>query len=143
MLERKFWIDYEKNIRSHWNELFKEMMDYSYGIALLDKDSEEKKIRREKITEVKKLMEEEDKRIKPELDRLIKEHSKWFVDTSGIDDLINLGDYISAYNLREDEQEQCNKMIQKLLSSDSTLYDRYVQWQGDDEYIRDFNDNGE
>ena len=140
--QRKFWIDYE-NIRSHWNELFKEMMQRSTGLGLLDKESEERKIRHKEINEIHKLMKEEDKRIKPELDSLSKEHSKWFIDTSDIDDLINLGDYISAYNLREDDQRQCDEMIQKLLSSDNTLYDRYVQWQGDDEYIRDFNDNGE
>ena len=83
-------------------------------------------------------MDEENKRIKPELNELSKKHSRWFVDTSDIDDLINLGDYISAYNLEMDEQEQCKEMIQKLLNSDSTLYDRYVKWQGSDEYIKEF-----
>ena len=30
----------------------------------------------------------------------------------------------------------CGK--QKLLNSDSNLYDRYVKWQGSDEYIKEF-----
>ena len=135
--QRQYWEKYE-NIHSHWNELFKESMHYFTGIGLLDKDSEERKMRREKIEEIHKLMDEENKRIKPELNELSKKHSRWFVDTSDIDDLINLGDYISAYNLEIDEQEQCKEMIQKLLNSDSTLYDRYVKWQGSDEYIKEF-----
>ena len=135
--QRQYWEKYE-NIHSHWNELFKESMHYFTGIGLLDKDSEERKMRREKIEEIHKLMDEENKRIKPELNELSKKHSRWFVDTSDIDDLINLGDYISAYNLEMDEQEQCKEMIQKLLNSDSTLYDRYVKWQGSDEYIKEF-----
>ena len=135
--QRQYWEKYE-NIHSHWNELFKESMHYFTGIGLLDKDPEERKMRREKIEEIHKLMDEENKRIKPELNELSKKHSRWFVDTSDIDDLINLGDYISAYNLEMDEQEQCKEMIQKLLNSDSTLYDRYVKWQGSDEYIKEF-----
>lgn len=135
--QRQYWEKYE-NIHSHWNELFKESMHYFTGIGLLDKDSEERKMRREKIEEIHKLMDEENKRIKPELNELSKKHSRWFVDTSDIDDLINLGDYISAYNLEMDEQEQCKEMIQRLLNSDSTLYDRYVKWQGSDEYIKEF-----
>lgn len=135
--QRKYWEERE-NIRSHWNELFKESMDYFAGIGLLDKDSEEKKMRLTKIEEIHKLMDEEEKRIMPETDRLNKEHSKWFIDTSGIDDLIHLGDYISAYNLRDNDKEQCKEMIQKLLSSDSNLYDRYVEWQDSDEYIKKF-----
>ena len=135
--QRQYWEKYE-NIHSHWDELFKESMYYFTGIGLLDKDSEEIKMRREKIEEIHKLMDEENKRIKPELNELSKKHSRWFVDTSDIDDLINLGDYISAYNLEMDEQEQCKEMIQKLLNSDSTLYDRYVKWQGSDEYIKEF-----
>ena len=113
-------------------------MEYFTGIGLLEKDSEEKKIRMAKIEEIHKLMDEEEKRIMPETDRLNKEHSKWFVDTSDIDDLIHLGDYISAYNLRDNDKAQCKEMIQKLLSSDSNLYDRYVEWQDSDEYIREF-----
>ena len=74
----------------------------------------------------------------PETDRLDKECSKWLIDTSGIDDLICLGDYISAYNLRDNDKEQCNEVIQKLLSSDSNLYDRYVGWQDSDKYIKEF-----
>ena len=83
-------------------------------------------------------MDEEEKRIKPEIDKLNKEHSRWFVDTSDIDDLIHLGEYISAYSIRDDDKEQCKEMIQKLLCSDSSLYDRYIKWQGSDKYIKDF-----
>ena len=113
-------------------------MDYFTGIGLLDKDSEEKKMRCEKIEKIHKLMDEEENRIKPELDKLNEDHFKWFIDTSDIADLICLGDYISAYSLRDNDKEQCKEMIQKLLSSDSNLYDRYVEWQGSDEYIREF-----
>ena len=135
--QRKYWIDRE-NIRSHWNELFKESMNYFTGIGLLDKDSEEKKMRLTKIEEIHKLMDEEEKRIKPEIDKLNKEHSRWFVDTSDIDDLIHLGEYISAYSIRDNDKEQCMEMIQKLLNSDSSSYDRYIKWQGSDEYIKEF-----
>ena len=74
----------------------------------------------------------------PEIDALNKEHFKWFIDTSGIDDLIYLGECISAYNLRNNDKEECKEMIQKLLSSDSNLYDRYVEWQDSDEYVKEF-----
>ena len=135
--QRKYWEERE-NIRNHWNELFKESMHYFTGIGLLEKDSEEKKISLEKIEDIHKLMDEEEKRIMPEIDALNKEHFKWFIDTSGIDDLIYLGECISAYNLRNNDKEQCKEMIQKLLSSDSNLYDRYVEWQDSDEYVKEF-----
>ena len=103
--QRKYWVDRE-DIRSHWNELFKESSGYFTGIGLLEKDSEEKKIRLTKIEEIHKLMDEEEKRIKPEIDKLNKEHSRWFVDTSDIDDLIHIGEYISAYSIRDNDKEQ-------------------------------------
>ena len=110
------------------------MMQYSHGIALLDKDSEEKKSRYKKIEEVHKLMDEEKERIQPEIDTLTEKHSKWFVDTSDIDDLIQLGDYISAYYTelkaeRNDNAKVCSEMIGKMLDADDTLYDRYIEWQ--------------
>ena len=139
--QREYWSKYEE-INSHWDELFGEMMQYSHGIALLDKDSEEKKSRLQKIEEVHKLMDEEKARIQPEIDNLRVEYSKWFINTSDIDDLINLGDYISAYktelNAERDNAEMCKEMILKLLDSDDKLYDRYVEWQGSDEYIKEF-----
>lgn len=134
--QRKYWKDFE-NVRGHWNVLFKESVQYFVGIGLLDKESEEKKMRLNKIEEIRRLMDEEETKIQPKLDDLIAAHSKWFVDTSGIADLINLGDYISAYNTRTDEKEQCKDMVQKLLDSDSDLYNRYVAWQGTDEYIEE------
>lgn len=138
--QREYWKKYEE-INSHCDELFSKAMGYTTGIALLDKDSEEKKFRNKKIKEIFELIDKERERIKPELEALSKKHSKWFVNTSDIDDLINLGDYISAYNLRMDEQELCKEMIQKLLDSDDTLYDRYVELQGSDEYIKEFKSN--
>lgn len=138
--QRKYWKDRE-DIRSHWNKLFKESMEYFTGIGLLEKDSEEKKLRLAKIKKIHKLMEEEEKRIMPETDRLNKEYSKWLVDTSDIDDLIHLGEYISSYNIRSKEKEQCREMIQKLLNFDSSLYDRYIEWQDSDENIKEFLNN--
>lgn len=131
--QREYWKKYEE-INDHWNEMFGEMMQYSYGIALLDKDSEEKKFRYKKIEEVHKLMDEEKERIQPEIDALTEKHSKWFVDTSDIDDLIQLGDYISAFYTelkaeRNDNAKVCSEMIGKMLNADDTLYDRYIEWQ--------------
>lgn len=91
-----------------------------------------------KIKEIHKLMDEEEIRIKPELEKLNKEHSKRFVDTSDIDDLIDLGNYINAYLIGDDDKKQCEEVIQKLLNSDKSLYDRYIKWQGSDEYMKEF-----
>lgn len=131
--QREYWERYE-NINNHWNELFSESIQYFTGLGLLDKDSEESKFRRKKIDKIHILMEKEKERIKPKIDVLTEGHSKWFVDTSNIDDLINLGDYISAYYTelkaeRKDNVKACNEMISKLLESDDTLYDRYLKWQ--------------
>lgn len=89
------------------------------------------------------LMKKEEERTEPEIDALKEEYSKWFVDTSDIDDLINLGDYISAYYTelkagRNDNVKACSEMIGKMLNADSTLYDRYIKWQEVDEYIKEF-----
>lgn len=139
--QREYWRKYEE-INSHWDELFKEMIQYYHGIALLDKDSEEKKFRHAKIDEIHKLMDEEKEKIKPEIKALADRYSKWYVDTSDIDDLINLGDYISAYYTEliaeRDDAKTCSDMISQLLESDNTLYDRYIKWQGTDEYIKEF-----
>lgn len=131
--QRKYWSDYE-NIRNHWDELFLQLSKCMHGFGLLDKKSEERKIRKENFDKIHELMQEEDEKIQPEIDALRKEHSKWFVDTSDIDDLINLGDYVSAYytELKAERNENvkvCNEMISKLLESDNTLYDRYLKWQ--------------
>lgn len=139
--QREYWNKYEE-VHSHWNELFKEMVQYSHGIALLDKDSEEKKIRHEKIKEIRKLMDGEKEKIKPDVAALADRYSKWYVNTSDIDDLIRLGDYISAYYTeliaKRDSAKTCSDMIGKLLNEDDTLYNRYVEWQGSDEYIKEF-----
>lgn len=135
--QRKFYTDY-KNINVRWDELFKESNKYFIGLGCLDKNSEEKKMRREKIKEIQKLMDEEKERIKPEIEKLSKEHSKWFVDTSNIRDLITLGEFISACNTHGCDKEYLLDNIRKMLSSDQTLYDRYVEWQESDEYIKEF-----
>ena len=79
-------------------------------------------------------MDEEKEKIKPEVADLADKYSKWYVDTSDIDDLIHLGDYISAYytelRAERDSARTCSDMIGKLLNEDDTLYDRYVEWQG-------------
>ena len=139
--QREYWTKYEE-VHNHWNELFKESMQYFTGLGLLDKDSEEKKFRCAKIDEIHKLMDEEKEKIKPEIKALADRYSKWYVDTSDIDDLIRLGDYISAYytglRAERDSARTCSDMIGQLLKSDNTLYDRYVAWQGIDGDIKEF-----
>ena len=78
------------------------------------------------------------KRIQPQIDKLLDEHLKWSVDTSNIRDLIKLGEFISAYNTHGCDKEYLLDSIRKMLISDRTLYDRYVEWQGSDEFIKDF-----
>ena len=134
--QRKFWSEYDK-INVHKNELFGKAMNLSHGIALLDKDSEEKKMRLEKIDKIFELIDEEREKIKSDLEDLYEGHKKWFVDTSEIDDLINLGNYISATEV-ESDREICEEKIRELLTSDPGLYDRYVEWQESDEYIKEF-----
>lgn len=138
--QREYW-EKRKKIREHCDELFRESMKYFTGIGLLEKYSEEKKQRIEKIDAIRKLMDVEEERIQPELDALSKEHSKWFVDTSDIDELIRLGDYISAYSLCNENSELCKGTIEFLLETNDTLYDRYIKWQGSDEYIKEFKKN--
>lgn len=139
--QREYWHKYEE-INSHWDELFKEMMHYAHGLGLLDKDSEESKFRHSKIDEIHKLMDEEKEKIKPDMKALADRYSKWYVNTSDIDDLIRLGDYISAYytelRAERDSARTCSDMIGKLLNEDDTLYDRYVKWQGIDEDVKKF-----
>lgn len=135
--QRQYWKDKE-SIHAHWNELFTNSMQYFEGIGLLDNNSEEKKVRLVKIEEIHKLMDEEKKRIAPKMNKINEEHSKWFVDTSDIDDLIHLGELISAYNIKSEEKEQCKEIITELLNSNKILYDRYAQWQENDIYIKEF-----
>lgn len=51
---------------------------------------------------------------------------------------IDLGNYINAYLIGDDDKKQCEEVIQKLLNSDKSLYDRYIKWQGSDEYMKEF-----
>lgn len=139
--QREYWTRCEE-IRSHLNKLFSQLSECMHGFGLLDKESEERKIREENLGKIHKLMEEERKRIQPEIDALSEEHSKWFVDTSNINDLVNLGNYISVYSTfyhnETNEKELCEEMIRKMLNEDDTLYKRYVEWQETDEYIKEF-----
>ena len=130
--------DYKKecdNLYSHWDELFKESNSYLWGIARLEEGSEEKQMRHKKLDELRKLMDEEKARIKPELEVLREKHKKWFVDTSDIKDLIRLGNCLSAYYTelrinRPDNVKICSDLISEILNSDGTIYDRYIKWQG-------------
>lgn len=146
-------IEYIKEQREYWRkvdeldkrrrELLAESMQYSCGIANLDKDSEEKKARLKKIHEIQKLIEDERKRIQPEYELLKKQYSKWFITESELKDVITLGGYISAYNWakethREEEITKCVLKIRELLNEDESLYERYVAWQGSNEYIKEF-----
>lgn len=138
--QREYHKKYEE-INKHWDDLFKETFQYTRGIALLEENSEEKKFRHKKIDEILKLMDKEKEIIKPKLDDLKKEHAtKWFINK--FDDLVCLGEYISAYETElmadRDNAEMCKKMIEQLLSSDDTLYNRYVEWQGSEDYIEEF-----
>lgn len=116
-----------------------------HGIGLLDKDSVEKKERLKKIEDIHKLMDKERENIQPQIESLKNKFSKWFVDTSNINDLIDIGDLISAYETESAAKREyastCKELIQKLLDADSTLYDRYVKWQGSDQFIRQFKEN--
>ena len=81
------------------------------------------------------MLPEEKARIKPELEVLREKHKKWFVDTSDIEDLIRLGNWLSAYYTelkinRPDNVKTCSDLISKILNSDETTYDRYIKWQG-------------
>lgn len=128
-----------EKINTHWNELFAKSMKYFTGLGLVEKDSKEYKLRWSKIEKCHILMDEEKARIKPEEDALNKEYEHWLVDISAIEDCIALGDYISAdsqsYRDSTAENEFCQKMIRQMLQADSTLYDRYVKWQGDDAFL--------
>lgn len=139
--QRNYLKEYEE-INKYWNKLFSESMQYFTGLGLLDKDSEEFKFRKTKCKEYHLLMEKEREKIKPELEALTKKYEKWYVDTSDIEDLTMLGDYISAYYTElkagRDSARTCSDMIGKLLDEDNTLYERYMNWQGFDENIKDF-----
>lgn len=140
--QRKYWEEY-RNIKKHSDELFKEMMKYSSGIGSLDKESEEYKNRKKKIDEIIKLIDKEHKNINSDIDALSEKYSYLYVDTSNINDLISLGEFISAskINFSTDAnkiKKICKENILSLLAADNTLYDRYVAWQGSDEYIREY-----
>lgn len=129
--QREYWKKY-REINARANELFKELMNHMNGIALLDKDSEERKLRNKKIEEIRKLINKEREKIKPELDAINKEFSKWFINYD--DDLIKFGSYLSAYHTeleakRHDNAEACKEIIRILLDSDNILFDRYLKWQ--------------
>lgn len=140
--QRECWTKYDK-VNSHWNELFDEIMPYYNGFGLLADGSSEKEYRLQKIREINKLMSEEKEKILPKIHALNKSISKWFIDKAEISDLISLGNYIEAYRTelarkRTEEVELCIETIREKLSSDDTLYDRYVEWQSSDEFIKEF-----
>lgn len=139
--QREYWSKCEE-VYNQWNELFKEALDYARGLGSLKKDSEERKFRYTKIEEIRKLMDKEKEKIEPIIQIITEQFSKWYTDTSNIDDLIQLGNYISAYyteqKIGKEETKICYDMIHKLLTEDATLYDRYIKWQGTEEDIQKF-----
>lgn len=140
--QREYWSKTDA-LKNRLHELFAASMKWCCGIALLDNDSEEKKTRINKVKEIHALIDAERERIQPEYEILSKQYSKWFILESELKDVINLGDYISAYvwakdSNRENEQKKCFDKIKELLNQDSGLYDKYVKWQGDNEYIKQF-----
>ena len=115
--------------------------NYFSQIKSLEKDSEDRKTVIEKISQNSDAIKEEFIRTIPELKRIRKEFSAtWTKDTSDINDLILIGKLISCYNLAhsEEESEDVWGSISDMLDKDETLYDRYVKWQGTDEYIKEF-----
>ena len=135
--QKEYWKKREE-IRKNWNDLFSKSMKYFYGIGLLDKDSEERKERRRKIEEIHELMDQEEKRIEPELNELNNDMRKWFVDTSDIKDLIHLGEFIYVYNERDDMRDECREIILSMINANNELLKRYIEWQGSDEYVKEF-----
>lgn len=139
--QRKYWQEYKK-INGQWYKLFAKLSNIAHGFFRLEKDSEERKTRKENFDKIHKLLKEEEEKIKPKINALSKEFSKWYINTSDINDLINLGDYISAYHTelkaKRNSTKTCVDTIKKLLNEDSTLYDRYIKWQESDEDIKNF-----
>lgn len=137
--QRKYWKDSEK-VRKHWKELFKESLKcFRTGIPEIDLGYEE--TRYKKLQEIHYQMDKEQERINDAEKKLSDEMSKWFI--RDYDDLIILGQYLDSYYcaLRLDKQEEvemCNEMISKILKSDETICDRYLQWQEVDELDGDF-----
>lgn len=137
---KKYWHDiWEARVRL--NELRELQFNYFSQIKSLEKDSEDRKTVIEKISQNSDAIKEEFNRTIPELKRIRKEFSAtWTKDTSDIGDLILIGKLISCYNLAhsEEESEDVLGSISDMLDKDETLYDRYVKWQGTDEYIKEF-----
>lgn len=138
--QKKYWYDLW-NARSRLNELRGLQSGYFRQIKLLKEGSEERKAAIEKTSQNSESIKEEFNRTIPELQRIRKEFSMaWEKDTSNIDDLILIGKLISCYNWAhdEDESEDVLELIFDMLDKDETLYNRYVKWQGTDEYIKEF-----
>lgn len=137
---KKYWRDiWETRVRL--NKLRELQFNYFSQIKSLEKDSEDRKTVIEKISQNSDAIKEEFNRTIPELKRIRKEFSAtWTKDTSDIGDLILIGKLISCYNLAhsEEESEDVLGSISDMLDKDETLYDRYVKWQGTDEYIKEF-----
>lgn len=133
--QRDMWKKRDE-INKYHDELFGELMKTSSGIDLLDKDSEERKQRNEKIDEIIKAMRKEEERVKPELDKLYEENSKWFIYED--EAVVRLGEFIYVYGNKSSDKNLCREIIANSLKADRTLYDKYVAWQGSDEFIKEF-----
>lgn len=131
--QRTYWQEHEK-AHNKWNKLFKEQMNHFHAMnrATQAQDLKKREYHAEKFDEIHELVEEEAKRIEPELESLSKKYEKWY--NRDYDDLINFGGYVSAYytELKADRKDNvtfCNDITFNLLKTDNTLYDRYLEWQ--------------
>lgn len=135
---RKYRIDYDI-LHEHWNELFKQVHKVMFGIGTLDKESKERKERLEKYKVLHKQMEAEKERIADDVDALLKTMEKWYVDTTEIDPLIDLGDFIYCYLFMCSEEHKANytdearlevyNQIKLKLDNDEYLLEKYCVWQ--------------
>ena len=137
--QKKYWHDiWETKLRL--NVLRDLQFYYFRQIKSLEEGSKDRKIVIEKINQNSESIKEELDKITPKLERIRNEFSTtWIKDTSDIDDLILIGKLISCYNLAhsEEESEDVLGSISDMLNKDKTLYNRYVEWQGTDEHIKE------
>jgi len=133
---RKYVRDCEK-INEHMDELFSELTNEMQEIAKANPDK--KKSRTRRLTEIYAQIEHEEDLNREEKKKIEAELSYWYLDVTDIGDCILLGEYISAFKIDCDEtKEICRNEIKALLAADHLLAKKYIRWQGDDVFIRDF-----
>lgn len=133
---RKYIKDCEK-INEHRDELFSELTNEMQEIAKANPD--EKKSGTRRLAEIYAQIEHEEELNREEKNRIEAKMSYWYLDTTDIDDCIQLGEYISAYEIdRVETKEICRNEIKAMLAADYLLAKKYIRWQGDEEFIKEF-----